>query len=96
MRELAPELGILGIPFIVEPSEFDAIVCKNLFVNIVPGSGTGNIFRSAGLTTEIGQPFGLAVNERIVPGIADPGTNTQILYVLSIYMGSSHSRISLK
>ena len=78
MNKVAPKLRVLCIAGVIEPAESYATLGKDALFNVILGGGAGDVFRAPCLRAKVGQALGFAVDQGVIPGVADFGGNTEV------------------
>src|SRR6516165_7402676 len=78
VNKVAPKLRVLRIAGVVEPAKFYAALGKDTLFNVILGGRAGDIFRAPCLRAKVGQTLGLAVDQGVIPRVADFGGNTKV------------------
>src|SRR5215831_9774604 len=78
VNKVTPKLRVLCIAGVIEPAKFYAAFGKDVVFNIFLGGGAGDVFRAPCLRAKVGQALGLAVDQAVIPGVADFGGNTKV------------------
>ncbi len=78
VNKIAPKLRVLRIAGVIEPAKLYAAFGKDALFNIILGGRAGDIFRPPCLRAKVGQTLGLAVDQAVIPGVADFSGNTEV------------------